>query len=319
MTSCSRLVLGFLNALALTFSIFQIIYSLINDNHSANNKQYNCYRSPSSRVILMISYFLLTMSLIGLLSSFCKSNNALQLFYLWVVLISAIVAITATVFMLALLPKGSPNATWQKSQSQNGNWIGEFSPLIRRALVSDDKWIAIRSCLAESGLCESFRDRSINPIWKENLRFLEVSSLLSLTFFQQQIMNSVFALIFFFFFVCDVQLGCCFPPKRCSFVQKNETLREIPKNSGIVSEEEEDSECRRWEEESKEGKYCYDCDSCKAGYLSKFQRDWKADKGIYIAVIAILIVATFLSCYSSNFDPEEKDNRSISKAHQRIV
>lgn len=197
MTSCSRLVLGFLNALALTFSIFQIIYSLINDNHSANNKQYNCYRSPSSRVILMISYFLLTMSLIGLLSSFCKSNNALQLFYLWVVLISAIVAITATVFMLALLPKGSPNATWQKSQSQNGNWIGEFSPLIRRALVSDDKWIAIRSCLAESGLCESFRDRSINPIWKENLRFLEVSSLLPLTFFQQQIMNSVFALIFF--------------------------------------------------------------------------------------------------------------------------
>lgn len=178
-------MLGFLNALALTFSIFQIIYSLINDNHSVNDKQYYCYRSPSSRVILMISYFLLIMSLIGLMSSFCKSNNALQLFYLWVVFISTIVAITATVFMFAVLPKGSPDATWQKSQSQNGNWIDEFSPLIRRALVSDEKWIVVRSCLAETGLCESFRDHSINPIWKENLHFLEVSIFLPLTFFQQ--------------------------------------------------------------------------------------------------------------------------------------
>lgn len=102
-------------------------------------------------------------------------------------------------------------------------------------------------------------------------------------------------------------------------MQKNGTLREIPKKPGIVSEKEEDRECKRWEEESRKGKYCYDCDSCKAGYLSKFQRDWKTDKGIYIGVIAILIFATFLSCYSSNFDPEERDHGSISKAHQRIV
>lgn len=172
MRRCSRVVMGFLNVIALAFSIFQIIDSLITDAHPKNKKQ--CY-NHSTGVILMISIFLLMASLIGLMSSCGKSNRALGMIYLSVVLISTIVAITSTVFISVELPKASANSTWQKSQ--DGNWIKEFSPLLRQALVNDKKWFLIKTCLVDIDLCHGFRNHSSHSHspWREDFHYLEVN------------------------------------------------------------------------------------------------------------------------------------------------
>ncbi|CDP04559.1 unnamed protein product [Coffea canephora] len=62
-----------------------------------------------------------------------------------------------------------------------------------------------------------------------------------------------------------LKLGCCSPPKRCDFLQRNESFWDIPE-SGFASQNEE---CQMWANNSNKGG-CYDCDSCKTGYLAKF-------------------------------------------------
>lgn len=207
------------------------------------------------------------------LMALCCKSRSLQTFYVWLMIMTTIVVITITIFIVLTLPNESANATYQKTQK--GNWINGFSPFLRSILANDKDWFRVKTCLTNKELCQGFRNHPATSPW-DSSHYLE--------------------------------LGCCSPPKRCGFVQSNVTYWEIPE-SGFASQDEE---CQMWANSSSVGG-CYDCDSCKAGYLTKFQMDWHADKGVFVAILLILIVNTSLAFLTFGFrdESEQKMYRNV--------
>ncbi|GFP91420.1 brct domain-containing protein at4g02110 [Phtheirospermum japonicum] len=59
------------------------------------------------------------------------------------------------------------------------------------------------------------------------------------------------------------KIGCCRPPNQCGMMQVSSGLLVAPQ-TGLVSN---DDECKLW---ARVGQNCFDCDSCKAGYLANY-------------------------------------------------
>lgn len=171
MKSFRRLFLAVLNVLILAFAIFQTVFvMMMNDHdHDQDPSKKQCYKN-SAKAIFGFSAILLVMSLVGLMASCCKSRS-LQTFYVWLMIISTIVAITFSIFVLLTLPNESANATYQKTQK--GNWLNGFSPMLRSILVSDKEWFKAKTCLMDNELCEGFKDHPSTTPW-DSLYYLQV-------------------------------------------------------------------------------------------------------------------------------------------------
>lgn len=208
----------------------------------------------------------------------CCKSRSLQIFYAWLMVMTTIVAITFSIFMFLTLPNESANATYEKTQKRN--WLGGFSPVLRSILVNDQEWSRAKTCLIGKELCQGFRNHSASSPWD---------------------------------YLYYLQLGCCSPPKHCGFLQRNESFWEIPE-SGFASQNEE---CQMWASSSNRGG-CYDCDSCKAGYLAKFQMDWQADKALFVAILLILIVNASLAFWTFGFRDESEHAREQRKYRNMV-
>ncbi|KAL3526672.1 hypothetical protein ACH5RR_011328 [Cinchona calisaya] len=163
-------------------------------------------------------------------------------------------------------------------KTQNGNWLNGFSPMLRSALVKD--WFTAKTCLVDKEICQGFENHPT---------------------------TSPFDYLYY------LQLGCCTPPKRCGFLPRNGTFWEIP-NSGFASQ---DDECQMWANSKNDGG-CYDCDSCKAGYLAKYQTDWQAYKAVTVAIFLILIINTSLAFWTFDYSDESEHAREQRK-YRNIV
>ncbi|KAJ6342061.1 hypothetical protein OIU78_010077 [Salix suchowensis] len=64
--------------------------------------------------------------------------------------------------------------------------------------------------------------------------------------------------------------GCCMPPSNCGYRFKNATFWDAPK-SGLDSKGDE---CLSWK--NGQENLCYNCETCKAGYLQEVRNVWKA-------------------------------------------
>ncbi|CAI9109972.1 OLC1v1009921C1 [Oldenlandia corymbosa var. corymbosa] len=202
----------------------------------------------------------------------CCKSKSLQNCYMWSILVTTIVGVTFTAFMFLTLPNESASGMYQRTQ--NGDWLKAFSPLMRRSLVNDKDWDVAETCLEGMRFCQWYHNHPPS-LRLEYLRFL--------------------------------QIGCCKPPPKCGFVVKNDTYWEIPKSGSNAP----NGECQQWAKGGNNS-VCYDCDSCKAGYLAKFQLDWHADKGVFVVILVFFIINTSLSYWAFGLNSEseiEKEQR----------
>ncbi|KAI3452140.1 hypothetical protein Pfo_008805 [Paulownia fortunei] len=95
-----------------------------------------------------------------------------------------------------------------------------------------------------------------------------------------------------------VEIGCCFPPNRCGLVQ-NMTSRWVAPDTGLLSE---DKECKMW---LRVGQDCFDCDSCKAGYLANYQDQWDNNIGTQVGRIFLLIATVALAFYAFRYENDD--------------
>ncbi|KAL2522954.1 Tetraspanin-8 [Forsythia ovata] len=107
-----------------------------------------------------------------------------------------------------------------------------------------------------------------------------------------------------------LQLGCCRPPNRCGLVQ-NGTYWVVPK-SGLASQDEE---CVNWRD-AWNGE-CFDCDSCKAGYLAEYQQHWQTEKVLHMATVVFLVIASVFACLAFRDDHETRDAYKMSYPNYR--
>ncbi|CAI9752785.1 unnamed protein product [Fraxinus pennsylvanica] len=106
-----------------------------------------------------------------------------------------------------------------------------------------------------------------------------------------------------------LQLGCCRPPNRCGLVQ-NETYWVAPK-SGLASQDEE---CVKWRDAG--NGECYECDSCKAGYLAEYQEHWQNEKVVQMAAVFFLVIASALACLTFRQDRDPHEHNAYSMPYR---
>ncbi|GAB2269197.1 hypothetical protein Dimus_004126 [Dionaea muscipula] len=87
-----------------------------------------------------------------------------------------------------------------------------------------------------------------------------------------------------------LQAGCCKPPTHCGFVYESANEWKAPE-TGVTSE---DPDCKIWSNEYDE--LCYNCGSCKAGYLAIFLKSWKRLVGFDLILLILLIFIFVLGC-----------------------
>ncbi|GMP28509.1 hypothetical protein CsSME_00004021 [Camellia sinensis var. sinensis] len=136
--------------------------------------------------------------------------------------------------------------------------LNEYPDWLRRFAVEGGRWDVIKKCMVRGQICEKLLLEK-DPDENGDLRIKESPILYS----------------------------CCQPPLYCGFVNMNDTLWEIPK-TGLASK---DSDCFLWENNLDQ--VCYDCSSCKAGYIRILKEDWSTEA--YFDAIMALFVTIILS------------------------
>ena len=86
-------------------------------------------------------------------------------------------------------------------------------------------------------------------------------------------------------------MGCCRPPSYCGYDLMNSTFWPVVRTSMHNSEF---NDCRTWKNEP--NVMCYDCDSCKAGFLARIRNDWMKITTVINFLIAYLIINFLIGC-----------------------
>ncbi|XP_068652631.1 tetraspanin-15-like [Aristolochia californica] len=100
-----------------------------------------------------------------------------------------------------------------------------------------------------------------------------------------------------------IESGCCKPPSFCGMEYVNATCWINARESKEYQELEYASksvlggDCSTWD--NAQNKLCYDCESCKEGFLRTLQQRWKR-LGIFLVLMAVLLIATHASIFVTN-------------------
>ncbi|KAF3794256.1 Tetraspanin-15 [Nymphaea thermarum] len=149
------------------------------------------------------------------------------------------------------------------------------TPLWLKTRVSDNRnWANIRLCINDAGICSDLA--------------ITTSTLNSYQFSMKKL--------------SPIESGCCRPPTSCGmqymnatyWLAPNQTADDIGSDDGSGSSSTgvgtkkwfPEGDCHEWS--NKCTQLCYDCLSCKAGYLGTLQRRWWHLGNILISTAALL-------------------------------
>ncbi|GER47428.1 tetraspanin-10 [Striga asiatica] len=108
-----------------------------------------------------------------------------------------------------------------------------------------------------------------------------------------------------------IDAGCCSPPNRCGMVQ-------APGGHWVVAGyglNSTDAECQQW---AQVGLNCFDCDSCKAGFLGSYQNKWDNNSGARVMSVMGLIAGLSVACYIYVIDRYQGSREDLSQ-HMKLV
>ncbi|CAK7328531.1 unnamed protein product [Dovyalis caffra] len=199
--------------------------------------------------IFVLGVALLVISVLGLMALFCRATP-LQRVYLWAMFLLVIVLLGFTIFSSLVTDKGPKETDSGRDQSK----LQDFSGWLQSHLVNEKKWVSIKNCLIEARVCQDYA---------EKLSALPAHVLLEM--------------------LVPLESGCCMPPSNCGYKFRNSTFWDAPK-SGLGSKGDE---CHSWK--NGQGTLCYDCGTCKAGYLHQVRDDWKILNIFNICFVIYLI------------------------------
>ncbi|XP_021855318.1 tetraspanin-8 [Spinacia oleracea] len=217
--------------------------------------------------ILIVGLILLTISLLGMIGSWCRITSLLWIYIVAVVGIMIGWCIFS-VFVFMVTNKGAGKAVSGVGFEEYR--VGDFNHWLQKHVVNGNNWVQIRSCLVDTKICGSL-DRVYT---NDGADFLKNN-------------------------LSPIQSSCCKPPTSCGFTPKNATNWEVPKSGPASS----DTDCSTWNNE--QNKLCYDCKSCKAGVLANLRMEWRHFLIFNLIVILILFVIYMIGCCAvrNNYTP----------------
>ncbi|XP_074288641.1 tetraspanin-7-like [Silene latifolia] len=201
--------------------------------------------------LLAIGLSLLIVSLIGLLGACCRVSifQWLYLFTLFILIIGLLALLSVSGVLIKGGGKGNDVMGGVKEYE-----LPMFSNWLKKNFVSDDHWEDVVNCLVHHDACgkiSTFR------------------TLMDFVTYKKSKLTSM-------------EMGCCKPPVHCGYEYKSNTRWEVPEQ-GLASQ---DADCKAWSNDP--DKLCYNCETCKGGYLAFFVKGWKKITALNTALLVIL-------------------------------
>ncbi|XP_030521866.1 tetraspanin-8-like [Rhodamnia argentea] len=218
--------------------------------------------------LLISGVVLLVISLIGLIGS-CGRNNFFLYTYLTLLFLSILALIAFTVFAFLVTNESAGKAV--SGQGFKEYRLGDYSHWMQDHLVNGEKWNEIRSCLVDSNLCGRLG---------EDVHQTEAD------FYKQKL--------------SAIQSGCCKPPSYCGFEFKNATYWTVPKSGPAAP----DTDCLAWSNHQET--LCYDCKSCKGGFLANGKKEWRNLLICNVLLVVIYMVVYSIGCCASRNNREDR-------------
>ncbi|KAG5535280.1 hypothetical protein RHGRI_023155 [Rhododendron griersonianum] len=214
---------------------------------------------------LLYGVFLFSLSLVALIGAI-RANRRLLLVYVGVLFVWFVWLVLSSAFLLVVSKVSDAKAVKDHREYQ----LNEYPGWLRRYAVDGKRWVPIKRCMVRDQICKSLlfeKDASEDG----NLRIGKPSILYS----------------------------CCQPPLHCGFVNTNDTYWEVPK-SGILSE---DPDCQSWRNDLDQ--VCYDCNSCKAGYIRTLKNEWSEDATLKAANSGCMFIGFLIAFWAFRQAPME--------------
>ncbi|XP_039020236.1 tetraspanin-12-like [Hibiscus syriacus] len=207
--------------------------------------------------LLIIGLIFIIVSVFAFLSS-CFENTSIFLTIYSILLIFIILALFCVTFFALIISNKA------LSKKVIGIGVGslrvkDYSNWLKNNFVDNGHWEEARSCLSDSHICKTLHSD------KHLLGFVKHK----------------FSMI---------QSGCCKPPIYCKFEYKNSTFWEMPKSGPDVP----DSDCLTWSNDK--NKLCFDCKSCKGGFLDDLRKQWRFLAFVNLGILVIIFIVFNFSC-----------------------
>ncbi|XVF34318.1 hypothetical protein REPUB_Repub18cG0049400 [Reevesia pubescens] len=219
------------------------------------------------RPVIIIGVFLMAVSLAGLIGACCRVTWLLWL-YLVVMFLLIVLGIVFTIFAFVVTNKGAGEVLSGKGYKEYR--LGDYSNWLQKRVTSEKNWNKIKSCLADSKVCTDFHDKYLNA---------------TVTEFYQSHLSAV-------------QSGCCKPSNDCQFTYVGPT--NWTKTNGVYT----NTDCNLWDNNLKT--LCFDCQSCKAGFIDNLRSSWKKVAVVNIVFLIFLIIVYSVGCCA--FRNNRRDN-----------
>ncbi|KNA17614.1 hypothetical protein SOVF_077780 [Spinacia oleracea] len=207
--------------------------------------------------VIALGVFLLVVSLAGFIGACCRVNWLLWV-YLVVMFILILILFCFTIFAFVVTNKGAGEAVSQRGYKEYK--LGDYSNWLQKRVDSSKNWNRIRSCLVDGKVCQKLSQET----------------------------NTV-ANDFFAKHLSPIESGCCKPPENCQFTYVSPTNWNTNGNRTTTN-----PDCNAWN--NAPNTLCYDCTSCKAGFLQNLKRDWKRVAVINIVFLVFLIIVYSIGC-----------------------
>ncbi|KAJ7955714.1 Tetraspanin [Quillaja saponaria] len=218
--------------------------------------------------IIALGVFLLVVSIAGLVGACCRVSWLLWI-YLFVMFVLILILFVFTIITFAVTNKGAGEALSDKGYKEYR--LGDYSNWLQKRVNNTKHWNNLKSCLQDGKLCSDFANTYVNDtiekFYTENLSAL--------------------------------QSGCCKPSNDCNFTYVSPTVWNKTADVGFSN-----PDCNAWSNDP--NVLCFNCQSCKAGFLDNVKVNWKKVATVNIIFLIFLIIVYSTGCCA--FRNNRRDN-----------
>ncbi|OWM90334.1 tetraspanin-11 [Punica granatum] len=218
--------------------------------------------------LLITGVVMFVVSIMGIMGSCGKMNLFLYL-YLTVLFLCILGLIAFTVFAFIVTNEGAGKAISGRGYKEHKT--GDYSNWMQNHIVNGKRWDRIKSCLVETHVCSKLAKQGGLTIAEFDKKKLS-----------------------------PIESGCCKPPGECGFEFKNATNWVVPKSGLAVP----NSDCKTWS--NQQNALCYDCDSCKGGFLGNIKQEWRYLLFFNIGTIVFVAIIYSTGCCASRNNRKDR-------------
>ncbi|XP_019057882.1 PREDICTED: tetraspanin-15 [Tarenaya hassleriana] len=202
-----------------------------------------------------------TLASVGLLAVFAISNAALYQRQRFPMPVVVVIVVTLLLMLFLGLAYSGVNEMQSQRFPATASWF-------KMKVMDDSNWNNIKSCIYDKGTCNELVYRSLR---KDSYDLISNSKMSS------------------------VQSGCCIPPKTCEMEEVNATSW---RRKEEMEYDIENEDCEMWRKEW--SVLCYDCRSCKLGFIRALRRKWWK-LGVFCIVMSLLLLLSHLLLFLATF------------------